>query len=324
MSADVAPETLSSYEGFDFRGLWAGRSAVTRLETSLLYDALGNRPQARILEAGTGFGRLTPAVSSLADEYVGVDLDPTQLPEARTQVNPTRDRRRVLFAHANLFHLPFADGSFSAVVNVRVFHHIRDPRGFLAELRRVLAPGGMLLLGYAPKPTVATLDRDVRDFLQGSPRRITLSRADSLELGSTAFPIVVATQEKVREEVRDAGFEVTRELAVGPERLSRWLPVSFRGRAALRWPASFLFPGRFLLARRTAQGAAPFPAFDGIVVCPCCRAPVGPLPDPGEIRCGNCEFPISQREGIVSAVYAPEGSTVRRATDPGRLREPPE
>jgi ubiquinone/menaquinone biosynthesis C-methylase UbiE len=45
--------------------------------------------------------------------------------------------------------LPFEDGSFDAILSLDVFEHVQDVSGVMAECRRVLAPGGMLLACFA-------------------------------------------------------------------------------------------------------------------------------------------------------------------------------
>lgn len=70
-----------------------------------------------------------------AARYVGLDLD---TPEARRR--GTADQ----FYDGGAF--PFGDGSFDAVLCSQVFEHVFTPRKFLAEIHRVLRPGGRLLL----------------------------------------------------------------------------------------------------------------------------------------------------------------------------------
>ncbi|MCI4317672.1 MAG: class I SAM-dependent methyltransferase, partial [Thermoplasmata archaeon] len=183
MASHPGPESVSSYEGYDFRRLWAGREAVTELESELVRTALAGGRSTRLLEAGTGFGRLSPLLAGLADEYVGVDLDPSGLRAIRDRVGAEGRRGPRLLGRANLFHLPFTSASFRTVVSIRVYHHIRDPAGFLGELARVLAPGGLLLLSYTPKPTIGTLEQDLRGFLHSRPTGLTWDRSDSRECG---------------------------------------------------------------------------------------------------------------------------------------------
>ncbi|MGI0129484.1 MAG: class I SAM-dependent methyltransferase [Thermoplasmata archaeon] len=58
--------------------------------------------------------------------------------------------RGVLFVRAGADHLPFRSASFSAVLLIRVYHRFRDPSSVLAEMTRVLKPGGRLALALVP------------------------------------------------------------------------------------------------------------------------------------------------------------------------------
>ncbi|MCI4328161.1 MAG: class I SAM-dependent methyltransferase [Thermoplasmata archaeon] len=314
MASHPGPESVSSYEGYDFRRMWAGREAVTELESGLVKTALAGAQSDRLLEAGTGFGRMSPLLAGLAEEYVGVDLDPSGLREIRDRLRAKDARGLRLLGRANLFHLPFVSGAFRTVVSIRVYHHIRDPAGFLGELARVLAPGGLLLLSYTPKPTIGTLEQDVRGFLHSRPTGLTWDRSDSRECGPDPFPIVVSTSARVRRDVRTAGFEVVRELGEGPERIAPWWPIrSLRGGTST-FPGSFLFPTRFLLARRTGTG-------------PRCRAPTGKRSLDGSwaFPCEKCALPMDFRDGVLDAAFLPSGAeqwTIAPPNGPPTARAP--
>jgi SAM-dependent methyltransferase len=99
--------------------------------------ALAERP--RVLDAGCGAGR---NVEHFAREgrAVGVDLSPEALAFCRD--------RGVAAARASVLALPFADRSFDLVTSFDVLYHrwIADDREAVAELARVLRPGGLLLV----------------------------------------------------------------------------------------------------------------------------------------------------------------------------------
>ncbi|WP_395813429.1 class I SAM-dependent methyltransferase [Archangium minus] len=106
----------------------------------------------RVLEVGTGTGLLSypPSVSSV----VAIDIDPELLDRA------SHRRPGVTLMRADVQQLPFPNGSFDAVVACLVFCTVEDPARGLAEIRRVLRPGGQLrLLEHvrSPHPTVARL-----------------------------------------------------------------------------------------------------------------------------------------------------------------------
>ena len=95
---------------------------------------------ARLLDVGTGEGQLARAAARLGISRV-VGLDPTaaQLATARERAGgPT-------FVRAVASHLPFASGTFDAVVACLVFEHIVEYRTAIAEVGRVLEPGGRFL-----------------------------------------------------------------------------------------------------------------------------------------------------------------------------------
>jgi SAM-dependent methyltransferase len=310
MSAEEAREAVSCYEGFDFRRQWRGREAVTRLESRVVRNALADAGGGRILEAGTGFGRLSAVVAELATEYVGADLDPSQLDSVRDQVRTVRPSGPALLAHANVYHLPFAAGSFSGLVSIRVYHHIREPSAFLAEAARVIAPGGTLVLGYTPKPSMATLGYDVRTFLEGHPAGLTTDRTEVREFGRGPFPVVVATRARVRRDVAAAGFELVREYGQSPEQLARWLPIGTSERLASVFPGTFLLPTRVLVARRPGPAVPAVPPLEEILACPLCHARLAPadLRAESTLLCASCGFRAELAGGVLRAAFVPPGA----------------
>jgi ubiquinone/menaquinone biosynthesis C-methylase UbiE len=103
----------------------------------------------RALDFGCGAGGLTYQIARSCPETVGIDLEEYKLRFAREQ----RDRlgaaspRFVCYDGAKL---PFADESFDCLFCVDVIEHLPTPDYFVSEFRRVLAPGGLLLLSFGP------------------------------------------------------------------------------------------------------------------------------------------------------------------------------
>jgi SAM-dependent methyltransferase len=93
-----------------------------------------------LLEVGCGEGRgienLLPAVNN----YTAIDKIEAAISALRSRYPQAR------FVAGHLPPLPFADAQFDSVVTFQVIEHIADDRLFLAEARRVLKPGGVLLL----------------------------------------------------------------------------------------------------------------------------------------------------------------------------------
>jgi SAM-dependent methyltransferase len=104
---------------------------------------------ARVLEVGCGPGRLS---IRLAREHgldvTGLDLDPAMIERARANAaRPMNgDGRRPSFLVGDVASLAFPDGSFDLVVSTLSMHHWADPAAGLAEIDRVLRPGGRALV----------------------------------------------------------------------------------------------------------------------------------------------------------------------------------
>ena len=94
----------------------------------------------RVLDVGTGEGQVARlAVAGGAHAVVGVDPTWAQLATARQRGSGPA------FARAEAARLPFADAAFDAAVACLVFEHIEAPDEAIAEVARVLAPGGRFL-----------------------------------------------------------------------------------------------------------------------------------------------------------------------------------
>jgi ubiquinone/menaquinone biosynthesis C-methylase UbiE len=106
--------------------------------------ALWRRVQgARVLEIGVGTGKSFPYYS-VAMTVTAIDLSPRMLEQSRTHA--AHDHIVVNLREADVQALPFADASFDTAIATCVFCSVPDAVLGLRELRRVLVPGGQLLL----------------------------------------------------------------------------------------------------------------------------------------------------------------------------------
>jgi SAM-dependent methyltransferase len=99
-----------------------------------------------VLDVATGTGRLPMAL--LRDRFpgriVGLDLSLGMLRQAHRKLQPYGDQVRLIWQDAS--HLPFEDGVFDAVTCLESLEFLPRPLEALAEIVRVLAPGGVLVL----------------------------------------------------------------------------------------------------------------------------------------------------------------------------------
>ncbi len=137
MRADFYPE----YYEVEGRHWWfRGRSRiVTEAIASLELPA-----PARILDFGTGTGAMLAELRRFGDAQ-GVDAD-----EQAVAFCHARGERRVSRLESNA--LPFADASFDLVTTLDVLEHIDDDRAALAEIARVLKPGGRMVATVPANP----------------------------------------------------------------------------------------------------------------------------------------------------------------------------
>jgi ArsR family transcriptional regulator len=98
-----------------------------------------------VLEIGVGTGGLLTELAVLSSKVIGVDHSPAMLEEARRRL-VDRGVSGVELRLGEMTHLPLPDSSVGCVVANMVLHHAADPQAVLAEIRRVLNPGGVLLI----------------------------------------------------------------------------------------------------------------------------------------------------------------------------------
>jgi len=132
-----------------------GRQEVARLFADLDRVGVPVRP-GRALDFGCGAGRLTQALAERFEEVDGVDIAPSMLALAE-RYNRCGPRCRYHLSAGGDLAL-FGDATFNLACSLLVLQHVENQyaRGYLAELLRVLRPGGVLVVGLPshPRPTL--------------------------------------------------------------------------------------------------------------------------------------------------------------------------
>lgn len=186
----------------------------------VLAHQLDLRPGERVLDAGCGIGG---GAIWLAEHYpvtvTGINIVPGQLARARQAAERRGVADRVTFAHQDYTQTTFPDDSFDAVWAVESLCHAPEKWRFFAETRRLLRPGGRLLVAEymrVDRPLIQPDEDVLHSWLSG-----------------WAIPDI-ATREELTGWARDAGFEgvairdITPRMAPSLRRLGRM--------AAFGWP----------------------------------------------------------------------------------------
>ncbi len=141
---------------------------------------IGHCADAVVLEAGCGEGYGAQLIRTVARRVVALDYDELtsrHVARAYPQLNVLR---------GNLAALPVRDGGVDVVANLQVIEHLWDQEGFLAECRRVLRPGGTLIVT--------------------TPNRLTFSPGQDTPLNP--FHTRELAPSELDEMLREAGFRV--------------------------------------------------------------------------------------------------------------------
>ena len=144
-------------------------------------------PGALSLEVGVGTGLVADGLQALGHRVVGIDLSPRMAARALERIGP-----RVAVADAR--RMPFRDASFDQAYSVWVLHLVGDLAGVLAEVARLLCPGGR----YAVIPGYG---QDAGDPIS----RLFLEMWDALDPDGVRRD----HEPRLREVASDAGLHVT-------------------------------------------------------------------------------------------------------------------
>jgi ubiquinone/menaquinone biosynthesis C-methylase UbiE len=109
----------------------------------------GENPRPfRVLDVGCGTGSLASLLTASPWPVtpVGMDYSASMCVEASGKSQPADAGRDARFIAGDSEHLPFADGAFDIVACSNSFHHYPHQQAVVREMRRVLSPGGRLIL----------------------------------------------------------------------------------------------------------------------------------------------------------------------------------
>jgi ArsR family transcriptional regulator len=122
------------------RSLHVAESEVERA----IDRALGKRPLGRLVDIGTGTGRMIELFGPRSTQAIGIDRSSEMLRLARVKLEAAGIHSSL--RQGDMYALPLADGSADSAIIHQVLHYAHSPAAAIAEAARVLAPGGTLLI----------------------------------------------------------------------------------------------------------------------------------------------------------------------------------
>jgi ubiquinone/menaquinone biosynthesis C-methylase UbiE len=146
----MAGAAVSERDGHEFEGVLGlvgglamavGRGRIARL----VADLTGVGPGDRVVDVGCGPGRFLREAAGRGAEAVGVDPS-AQMRRLALRLTPARLRNAVSAVAGTAERLPLEDRTATVAWAVASVHHWTDRKAGLAELHRILEPGGRLLL----------------------------------------------------------------------------------------------------------------------------------------------------------------------------------
>ena len=192
------------------------------------------RPESEVLEIGSGTGNLLRRLIDEGRRARGVEINRALIAESR------RWHGELPIQAVDGVGLPFPDASFDVVLSFDVFEHIPDSDGHLAEVRRVLRPGGYYLMQTPNKWTNVVFEtirwRSFTKFRADHCSLHTLreltARLQRHGFAADAFDVPVVNEffrQKVRRHLGAVGVRAV--MAVNPDRLPLWLRTNLYVRA---------------------------------------------------------------------------------------------
>jgi ubiquinone/menaquinone biosynthesis C-methylase UbiE len=164
---------------------------VERIHTQRFREALKRltlRPGMTVLNVWSRTGSAVPYLRGACADLVLVnaELSRGMLSQA-VRLHPGEN-----FIQSSLHELPFGSSAFDAVLSLETLEHVPDPFLFLAELRRVLVPGGDLVMSLPPSAVewTASLNNRLKFHHGEGPHRFIAPREVKRMLGEAGFELI--------------------------------------------------------------------------------------------------------------------------------------
>ncbi len=144
----------TAYDAMDFESV----------NTAFATDAIDLDPHAiKILDVGTGTARIPILMCQQRPQYLmtGIDLAQSMLIIGQRNVEEAGLNQRIRLERVDSKRMPYPDLEFDMVVSNSLVHHIPDPLSFFQEVKRLVKPGGAILIRDLIRPENSTIVNDL-------------------------------------------------------------------------------------------------------------------------------------------------------------------
>jgi SAM-dependent methyltransferase/DNA-binding transcriptional ArsR family regulator len=168
------------------------------VEAAILNLLVGKNRQGRLgrlVDLGTGTGRMLEILSPFASEAIGVDQSVDMLGIARANLDAF-GARHLRVRHGDIYNVPIEARSADAVVLHQVLHFLDNPAAAVAEAARLLAPNGALLIvDFAPHEVESLRAEQAHRRLGfGNPEVTGWCKAAGLRMVTTEYLVAAPAQ----------------------------------------------------------------------------------------------------------------------------------
>ncbi len=168
----------------------------------LLRTGLALRGSERLLDAGCGPGLLLRYLAPLVQNAVGLDATSAMLEKAR-ELFAEAGVHNASVTEGDMEKLPFAGGSFDAVVTRYTFHHLLHPESALTELVRVCKTGGRVVVCDATPRLEARVAYDAWERARDVSHSSACTELELVTMGTPLLSDLHITRFRLASSVRD-------------------------------------------------------------------------------------------------------------------------
>ncbi len=171
-------KVTSDYNGYDYKKIFwedADRAYEDQADRMAIRELLPKHMRNFIDVAG-GYGRLANEYIKRSEQATLFDYSKTELAQAK-EIYGDKLKTKA----GSVYEMPFKDGEFSTLLMVRATHHLKDMKKALAEIYRVLEPGGIAVIEVANKRTLPRMARYVTGKTKISPFDHTVANLKEID-----------------------------------------------------------------------------------------------------------------------------------------------